>query len=442
MGKNEYLFGLAPPYKEYFFKRPAATQLSVSEELKELLARICTEEFFPDRSFENRPDQNELKELFRKKFDYRLLPHQCEEYPYVFSRGNLEKILTNLNTVNLNHKSALPLLHHLLCSYLQRAHKMDAQKLPTLGELFVARIKPDDDGSPPPLGSPVPDKPVQISLKVRGLGTAPFYEVTEDPYLSNPAPKQNPVANQEMPHSSSTAEDLHQSAQRTDSFKNVGTTSRRASVGILCLAAILLGYVSMQTETFESVVSDHANPVTQHELLQKLQQAENNAAKFPESAQAQFEFAHLLDEDRQLSRAAYFYQRAIDNDPSNVRARNNLARLKILLGDAATAAIELQHLLTRFKLRPPEKAYISKNLSWAYIEQNQFSSAETLIDELLLAPEFEDVPGIRASAHCLLALSNRRRDRPWNAQAQFCLSSYEGDSRVYLESSWVTQLSE
>jgi serine/threonine protein kinase len=152
----------------------------------------------------------------------------------------------------------------------------------------------------------------------------------------------------------------------------------------------------------------------------------------PENPVARYNLGGYYDDSGEFQRAEAQYQLAIQSkSPVAANATSDLARLKILQGEPATAI----DLSLRGLQQTEKKSVLSalhKNLGWAYFMQTDYARAEVVLRQAI------ELNSKRADAYCLLAQVLEARGDRGGALAQWknCLDL---DSRNRVEvKTWQT----
>lgn len=140
---------------------------------------------------------------------------------------------------------------------------------------------------------------------------------------------------------------------------------------------------------------------------------------------ARYNLGGFYDDSGEFDRATVQYELAIQsNSPVAVNALTDLARLRILDGDAA-AAIELSLRGLQQTEKPKVRSALYRNLGWARWVQNDYSQAEADLQQAIkLNPE-------RIDAYCLLAQVLEAKDDHKGALIMWkkCLNRNSNNSR-------------
>ncbi|MCC3409709.1 MAG: tetratricopeptide repeat protein [Microcoleus sp. PH2017_10_PVI_O_A] len=140
---------------------------------------------------------------------------------------------------------------------------------------------------------------------------------------------------------------------------------------------------------------------------------------------ARYNLGGFYDDSGEFDRATVQYELAIQsNSPVAVNALSDLARLRILDGDAA-AAIELSLRGLQQTQKPKVRSALYRNLGWARWVQNDYSQAEADLQQAIkLNPE-------RTDAYCLLAQVLEAKDDNKGALILWkkCLNRNSNNSR-------------
>ena len=140
---------------------------------------------------------------------------------------------------------------------------------------------------------------------------------------------------------------------------------------------------------------------------------------------ARYNLGGIYDDSGEFDRAIAQYELAIkSNSPVAVNALSDLARLRILDGDAA-AAIDLSLRGLQQTEKPKVRSALYRNLGWARWMQNDYSQAEADLQQAIkLNPE-------RTDAYCLLAQVLEAKDDNQGALTLWkkCLNRNSNNSR-------------
>ena len=157
-------------------------------------------------------------------------------------------------------------------------------------------------------------------------------------------------------------------------------------------------------------------------------------------ANSHFSLALQYDKARTYSAAAAEYDRALQYDPDNYAASNNLARVYILQGDPARALVILNRLQKELASLPVSTQYfLYKNLGWANLELHNYRTAEGQLTWALVKKD-------GSAAQYLLGRLYDEQGRAaeatgqWNNFIRALQSGSEAEEEV--EPNWIAQVQE
>lgn len=442
------VYALNPDFRKRVFDQ---TQLKLAKYCHKELKRYCLEELFPgseEPTFEL--NENEIAQRFEENFGYTPNTNQISEYPSILTERSFEHLISDLATGKLTGKTLI-LLHFLFCRYLTHRGEARQHSLPKLEQLFFAidrehisdaqlkySVKSTDQAKTLPAYTlnleHHPEQGPKISVSAIPFFTAPegnqYREETTEESSSTPI---NPSTNTYAAHSLAPW-GIRPINQR------IAWTALLLLIGTVVLVIVMMRDSSPQIELDQQLATN--TPIDESKLYDLIKLAKENVAHNPTDPKALYQYANLLDQINQYQTAKLYYLKVIDQQPSHLGARNNLARLNILTGQASVAAADLQALLSGDQAKASERIYLQKNLAWAFLDQGLLQHAESTLDHIWLTENYQQFEGIEAAAFCLQALINNPMGKPWRPSAEKCLAADLGSDHDFIESQWVSTLRE
>lgn len=453
-----FKYAVAPQYR-YLYQ---SDQLALGHFFKQRIVELCEEEFgSADRS----PGETSLKNLFKNKFSYPLRISKDYEYTELIKPATFKKWITQLANGELDTMQPLLLMHWLSCEYLKNEPKEETNELPAFEEFFVAvdysaqLVHPEQNvfvgiNKTPRRG---------LRLRITGSHNSAIISVADQVFLTESVVDAKETDNY-IHHNDNLStdelgnnkEDQHHHLSVNDIDNKLVSERKTASLlkftnefirgkAILIVVSVVVGfsvlgfviYFSAFNQDAPKLLSQYENTlVTDKDVEVLLINAKNQYDQFPNDADVAFEYASLLDQTQQIELAKQLYLEAIRIRPDFVKARNNLARIHILLGQPHLAERELRTLLNSESLSKESQAFVLKNLAWAYLDQNNYLSAQPIIDSLVLDFLPENIRGLNSIVICLQAMSDAVQGVSESNNGALCTSEFKGDFKQFLEPEW------
>lgn len=432
---------VSPMYR-YLFE---SNQLAQGYSFCAIIKDLCEEEFL---NLEGIPSDDALKTFFKQKFSYRLRSPLQDKYPNLISAGTFKKWITQLYSGELDTDQPLIMMHWISCRLLEREQKSGKSNLPEFNE-FILAVSPADEDSitdsenvfygtskSPSRGRLLQVEDCNNILKIRITDTK--YQGLQN-NLKDSAEIQ--VKSQDTRTDSSnihTVELTEAKGNYLSHPQKIGLT-----ISLLSILTIMISYYyynkSNNQPSYNSVIDSSQN-ISLRNFDQLLINAKKNAEENPKNPNANFEYASLLDESQQIDLAKKYYLKALDLDPSFTQAKNNLARIYILNQQENQAINELEFLLSTNNLDSTAQVFVKKNIIWAYLNQNNYLSAQHYLDSLVLDFDSEDIRGIESIIICLTELSDLVKGTTYENRSHNCEMHYKTPDRIFVEKQWIDRL--
>jgi len=123
----------------------------------------------------------------------------------------------------------------------------------------------------------------------------------------------------------------------------------------------------------------------------------------------------LYESKHDVDRATQMYRKALEVNPGNPLASNNLAYLMTQTGGNLDVALDLAQTA---RLGMPDSANAADTLGWVYFRKNEFKPAIDQLQEALRLVDKARAPQ-NAAIHYHLGLAYQKNDQPALAREQF-----------------------
>ncbi|GAB2192014.1 hypothetical protein MAH1_36230 [Sessilibacter sp. MAH1] len=100
----------------------------------------------------------------------------------------------------------------------------------------------------------------------------------------------------------------------------------------------------------------------------------------------------------------------------------------------------MEFLLSTKNLDSTAQVFVKKNIIWAYLNQNNYLSAQPYLDSLVLDFNSEDIRGLETIIICLTELSDLVKGTTYEDRSHNCEMRYKTPDRIFIEKQWIDRL--